>query len=275
MAAKSKGEGALHAGHRERLRSRFLENGLDTMENHVALELLLFYSIPRGDTNPVAHRLIEKFGSLSAALDAPYEELLETEGIGPSSALLLKLIPELCRRYQEDRVKGGTRVFSTEEAVKLIRPKFFGRKTEAVVLLLLDSRGKAVYCGIVNEGSVNAAPIYTNRLVRLATRYDAVTAILAHNHPSGQAVPTSGDISATRHVIWAMDAVDVQLHDHLIFTDGDYLSMAATGMLDELYQDHLHQKSSHLRPETGRMVGDVFPAMEEGEENGEEEKSPV
>ena len=79
MAAKSRGEGTLHAGHRERLRSRFLENGLDTMENHVALELLLFYSIPRGDTNPVAHRLIEKFGSLSAALDAPYEELLETE----------------------------------------------------------------------------------------------------------------------------------------------------------------------------------------------------
>ena len=99
MAAKSRGEGTLHAGHRERLRSRFLENGLDTMENHVALELLLFYSIPRGDTNPIAHRLIEKFGSLSAALDAPYEELLETEGIGPSSALLLKLIPELCRRY--------------------------------------------------------------------------------------------------------------------------------------------------------------------------------
>lgn len=236
----------LHAGHRERMKAQFLKNGMSFMEDHVALEMLLYYSIPRGDTNPIAHRLIDAFGSFSAVLNAPYEELLTIEGVGPSSAMLLHMIPELCRRYQEDLEKEGDRVFDAESALRLIRPKFLGRKTEAVVLLLLNSKGEVVYCDVVTEGSMNAVPIYASKLVRLAARYDASSAILAHNHPSGYAFPTKGDIIATRHVIWALDSLNVRLSDHLIVTDNDYLSMSSSGLLESLYSNHEEEKEQRL-----------------------------
>lgn len=262
MAGKTgnKTEKNLHQGHRERVREQFLKNGAATMEPHVLLEMLLFYAIPRGDTNPTAHRLLERFGSFSGVFDAPYEELLKVEGIGPSGALLLKMIPGIFRRYQEDRESDGMRVFSSEEALRLIRPKFLGRKTEAVVLLLMDSRGRVVYCDIVSEGSVNAAPIYAPVLVRLAATYSASTAILAHNHPSGHPIPTSGDISATRHVIWALDALGVHLYDHLIVTETDYLSMHSSGILEELREDHEMRKEQQLYPE-GAVASDQEPNL--------------
>ena len=265
MAGNQPKKENIHAGHRKRMKAQFLKNGMANLEPHIVLELLLYYSIPQGDTNPLGHRLIDRFGSLSAVFDAPYEELIQVDGIGEQSAVLIKLIPELCRRYQEDREHGGERVFSSDEALRLVRPKFFGRKTEAVVLLLLDSRGKTLYCDIINEGSVNAAPIYANQIVRLVARYEASTAVLAHNHPSGQPMPTSGDISATRRIIWALDSLGVLLHDHLIVTDTDFLSMNGCGLLKTLYEEHMEEKDRRLYPESEQMVGDqpVYPIEDE------------
>ena len=265
MAGNQPKKENIHAGHRKRMKAQFLKNGMANLEPHIVLELLLYYSIPQGDTNPLGHRLIDRFGSLSAVFDAPYEELIQVDGIGEQSAVLIKLIPELCRRYQEDREHGGERVFSSDEALRLVRPKFFGRKTEAVVLLLLDSRGKTLYCDIINEGSVNAAPIYANQIVRLVARYEASTAVLAHNHPSGRPMPTSGDISATRRIIWALDSLGVLLHDHLIVTDTDFLSMNGCGLLKTLYEEHMEEKNRRLYPENEQMVGDqpVYPIEDE------------
>lgn len=273
--AKKKEIKNIHEGHRSRLRERFLKNGAASMEPHVMLELLLCYAIPRGDTNPIAHRLLDAFGSLSGVFDAPYEELLKVEGIGSSSALLLKMMPELFRKYQEDREKGGKRICCAEDALQLIRPKYIGRKTEAVTLLLLDSRGKSLYCGIVSEGAVKAAPIYANEMIRLAARYDAASAIIAHNHPSGRAIPTSSDISATRHVIWAFDAVDVELNDHLIITETDYLSMASAGMLEKLYEEYRETKSRRLHPQSqngksGEVADDEEIPLEEDWEGSQD-----
>ena len=121
------------------MKNLFLKNGLDYFEPHTVLELLLYYSIPMKDTNPVAHRLLEKFGSFSAVFDAPIEELSKVEGVGKSTAVLIKLIPQLSRRYQEDLDRDKNVIFSYDEAGGYLLKKFIGRQNEVVVLMLLDS----------------------------------------------------------------------------------------------------------------------------------------
>jgi DNA repair protein RadC len=117
---------SMHIGHRERVKELFLRTGLDSFSSHSVLELLLFYAIPQKDTNPIAHRLIRQFGSLSAVFDAPFDELLNVDGIGRSAAILIKMIPQLCRRYEEDLQNGKITIFDYEEAGKLFVKKYIG-----------------------------------------------------------------------------------------------------------------------------------------------------
>ena len=134
-------EKSLHAGHRSRLKNQFLKNGLDSMEDHVVLELLLFYSMAQVDTNPIAHRLLAKFGSLAQVFDAPYEQLLTVEGVGPAAATLIKLVPQLSRRYNESRTIKKNRIYSLDQIVSLLETKFIGAQEEQIVLVLLGSDG--------------------------------------------------------------------------------------------------------------------------------------
>lgn len=225
----------MHGGHRERVKELFLKTGLDSFSPHAVLELLLFYAIPQKDTNGTAHELMQKFGSLSAVFDAPLEELVKVKGIGKSAAILIKIIPQLCRLYEEDLACGQKTVFDYNEAGKLLVKKFIGRTKEVVVLMLLDSRERILYCDVVSEGSATAANIYIKTIVRLAARYDAVYAILAHNHPSGECLPSRQDLDTTRWVFDALETVEVRLIDHIIVSGSDYISMANGRFLPELF----------------------------------------
>ena len=229
-AAKS-----VHSGHRDRVKNLFLKNGLDYFEPHTVLELLLYFSIPMKDTNPIAHRLLEKFGSLSGVFDAPIEELLKVDGIGKSTAVLIKLIPQLSRRYQEDLDRDKTVIFSYDEAGRYLLKKFIGRQNEVVVLMLLDSKNRVLYCDVVNEGTATAASVYIKKIVRLCVQYNAVYAVLSHNHPSGNCLPSKQDLSTTRWVFEAMGTVEVKLLDHIIVSGCDYLSLAKSRILPELF----------------------------------------
>ncbi|WP_101697909.1 JAB domain-containing protein [Clostridium minihomine] len=226
----------LHAGHRKRMQDRFLNKGIDSFESHEVLEMLLFFSIPRGDTNELAHRLMDQFGSLSGVFHAPYEELLNIKGVGRVSALLIKMIPQLCRVYYEDCHKEKVRVFEVEQAADIFRRKYIGRANEVVVLMLLDSQCRLILCDVVNEGAVNTVPVYVRRIVELAVRYNASAAILSHNHPSGNPVPSKGDIESTISVFHALKAVNVPLRDHIIFGDQDYLSLSHLGILKDIME---------------------------------------
>lgn len=227
---------AVHEGHRERMKEKFLTDGLDHFQPHEILELFLFNAIPRRDTNEIAHRLLDTFGSLSGVFDAPYEELLKVEGVGQSAAAFIKLVPQLSRCYLDDKQQDKARVFNTESAEKILLPKFIGRTNEVVVLLLLDSKGRQLFCGVVNEGAVNTVPIYVRKIVELAVRYNAASAILAHNHPSGSTMPSAGDITSTKDVFQALQTVNVWLNDHIIVADGDALSMADCGLMKKLFE---------------------------------------
>lgn len=219
----------LHKGHRQRLKDRFLKEGLDGFEPHNVLELLLFYAIPQRDTNELAHRLLKRFGSLSGVLDADFDELCQVEGVGANVATLLKLMPGLARRYLDDYDKKGVVLTSIEEVGAFLRPKFVGRKNEMIFLLCMDSRGSVVYGDFIAEGSINAAPMYTRNILEAAMRSHAVSVILAHNHPRGLALPSNADMLATRSVFDALAAAKVRLVDHLIFAGSDYVSMRDSG----------------------------------------------
>lgn len=219
----------VHSGHRQRLRQRFLAEGLDHFNEINALELLLFYCVPRRDTNELAHRLIRYFGSYAAVLNAPYNDLKRVEGVSDHIATYLTLQRSAARYYMVNSTVGGTVVRSTEDYGKLLLPYFIGRTNETVYLLCLDAKCKLLCCREVSEGSVNAASISVRKIMDVVLSCSATSAILAHNHPGGVAVPSPEDIQTTRRVEKVLDAVDVCLVDHLVIADNDYVSMRQSG----------------------------------------------
>ena len=220
---------SVHKGHRERLKARFLETGLDSFTDVQALELLLFYAIPQKDTNPIAHALLDRFGSLSQVLDAPLEALKKVPGISDHSASLLRLVTELARFYQVDSAQRTEVLTSLDACGRYLVPRFFGRKVETVFLLCLDAKCKALCCREIGEGSVNAASISVRKVVEAALSANATTVVLAHNHPSGVALPSADDVQTTRRIAAALSAVEVKLIDHIVVAEGDFISMAQSG----------------------------------------------
>ena len=220
---------AVHDGHRERLKERFRSEGLDGFTEVQVLELLLFYSVPRKDTNEIAHALLEKFGTLAQVLDANPADLEKEPGMGSSSALFLKLLSAAGRRYQISRTESATILRTLEQCGAYLQPRFFGRKHEAVFLLCLDAKCKVLACKQVGEGSVNSAGVPIRRIVETALSANATMVVLAHNHPSGLALPSADDIQTTKRLAVALDTVEITLIDHLVFSDDDYVSMAQSG----------------------------------------------
>ena len=227
---------SIHKGHRERLKKRFLEEGLDSFTDIQVLELLLFYVIPRRDTNPIAHALLNRFGSLTQVLEAPVEELKKVDGIGPEAAAFLNLIPAAGRYYLVDKTVQSKVLKTIEQCGEYLLPFFFGRKVETVFLLCLDAKCKVLCCKEVGEGSVNSAGISIRKIVETALGANATAVVLSHNHPSGVAIPSMEDIQTTRRIAAALRAVDVHLVDHIVVADDDYVSMIQSGhRFDEEY----------------------------------------
>ena len=171
-------------GHRNRVRERYLNTGLDTFQDYEALELLLFYAIPRKDTKSTAKNLIARFGSLPAVLDATVEELTEA-GLSPNTAILLKLVPDMNRYYAVKTDGAGQKVHSTSDAGKILCAMFRHEQTESVRLLCLNAGGKVLKLALLNEGDINAVHFSVRKIVETALSAKAVSVILAHNHPGG------------------------------------------------------------------------------------------
>ncbi len=224
----------MHEGHRQRIRKKFISHGLDNFEDHEVLELMLFYAVPRKDTNEIAHRLLNTFGSIPAIFDAPINLLKEVEGIGESVAIFVKLIPELTRLYSERKFSTVNHSMELKSLCDKLSLKFIGRTIEAVAVMLFDAKGKIIYDGIVNKGSVNAVEMYSRKIIELVVLYNACSIILAHNHPSGVAVPSQADVESTRHLSRVLRNMRVTLLDHIIVADDDYVSMRDCG-LDEVF----------------------------------------
>ena len=221
---------SIHAGHRQRLKERFLKDGLDHFEEHQVLELLLFYGIPHRDTNEIAHELIRKFGSLSRVLEATPEELSQVKYVGDNVTTLFKLITAVARYYQVSCAMREEILPTIEACGRYLVPFFYQRPYETVFLLCLDAKCKVLCCEKIGEGGINSAGVPVRRIVELALKSNATAVILAHNHPSGLAVPSGEDILTTRRVAMALDAVEISLVDHIVVADNDWTSLAQSGL---------------------------------------------
>ena len=218
-----------HAGHRQRLRSRYSAGGLDVLSDHEVLELLLGYSIARRDVNPLAHRLMARFGNLSGALEADAQDLMDVHGIGERSAFLLHLVPDLARRYMLDRLSPRPLLTTMEKAGEYASALYIGIKSEIVYLLCLDARCALRRAVRLSEGSAASVSIDMQRLVGEALRAGSQNAILLHNHPAGSLQPSKEDIELTEQVIKALQLVNVALLDHIIVSEHGFYSFLKNG----------------------------------------------
>ena len=221
----------IHDGHREKMRQRFLKSGLEGYADHEALELLLYYALPRKDTNPIAHALMERYGSLAAVLNAPVEDLKVVEGIGESAAILLKLVPQITKKARIAEAEKETVLTTVSRVGAYLLERYEGETHEVIYQLCLDRKGRLLACKRLHEGSVSGAELDVRRIVENAILTKASGVILAHNHPSGIALPSAEDIAATTRAKEALKTIAVELVDHIIVADGDFVSMERSGYL--------------------------------------------
>lgn len=221
----------MHEGHRERLKKRFKNEGLSSFTDVQSLELLLFYALPRVDTNPLAHRLLERFGSLKGLFEADVADIAAVEGIGENSALLIRLLPEITRKFWISDAQSTRRIATVEQAVRFIRPILFGKPVEHVYIFCLDSHCRIKHYNCISEGTVGDVTIYLRRVAECAMRLNASRILIAHNHPGGRPHPSDADIRSTRAIEDALAPLGIDLMDHLIFSDHDHFSFSEKGIL--------------------------------------------
>ena len=221
-----------HAGHRERMRREFLDSGEGAgMADHRLLELILFYSIPRGDVNLLAHELVKKFGSLSGVFHADYDQLMSVPGMGPSTAVLLRLFPAALSRYREQTESFDGQVVSLRQLEYLLEPYFFGQRDEVACLVCMDGKSKVLNICELGHGVVDTVQIAARKVLEAALACNASQVVLAHNHVSGVACPSEADVATSLHLKRLLAETGITLIDHLILAGGDMVSMAQSGLL--------------------------------------------
>lgn len=214
-----------HTGHRERMKAEFLARGLEGWPDHRVLELLLFYTIPQGDVNDLAHELVERFGSLAGVLDASVEELKKVKGVGDHTAVFLRMLPAVLGRYQGARTRLSAIINSPEEAYAWLEPYFFGARNEMVYVLCLDGKRQVLGVRKVAEGSIELAEVNTRRIAEESIGLRAAQIYVAHNHVSNLAIPSQADWLTTDTLRGALRPIGIELIDHLVFVDGDMVSL--------------------------------------------------
>ncbi len=213
-------EKLLHEKHRERMRQKYIA-AKEALSDHEILEVLLYHVIPRKNTNPIAHRLLRRFGSLRGVLEAEISELMQVEDVGETTAFFLKQILYLWKRC-EHKQAGGVQLDSISKIGDYLTVLFGGEKNEAVYLLMLGSRAELVACRKLFDGSITACESSARRIAEIALSYQAHRIILAHNHPGTSAEPSDSDVSVTRYLRRVLSGIDLDLEEHFIVSGNTY-----------------------------------------------------
>ena len=226
----------IHEGHRQRLRDRFLQDGLDGFAPHEVLELLLCYAIPQRDVNPLAHALIKHFGSLHGVFEASFEELQKVDGIGPYAAALLHMIAPLNRRIELGRMGQKPRLQNRRDAQAYCVNLLSGLRHEHFYLLALDAQMQLIGTMLIGKGSLSEVPAYPRLAVEAAIKLNAHSVILCHNHPGGSTEPSDADLNATSRLMGVLSGIDVLVIDHMIVAGGQAGSMVQMGYIQHAIQ---------------------------------------
>ena len=221
----------VHDGHRERLRARFAEHGLESFNELNALELLLCYAIPRRDTNEIAHRLLDAFGSLSGVFQASMQELTSIPGIGENAATLILMVPQIVKKAHVSKAKETKIIRNSTDAGNYLLPYFLDEPDEIVMMLCLDNKRAVICCREMGRGVVNCVDANIRRMVETALKVKTTTVIIAHNHPNGVALPSREDDNFTRTLYRSLGLLGITLEDHIIVANDEFVSLADSGVM--------------------------------------------
>lgn len=221
----------MHDGHRERMKKRFSEHGLASFSDIEALEMLLFYALPRKNTNEIAHHLLDRFGSFRGVLEADLDELRTVEGVGENAAALLRLVTEMNMRYVQSEQSAGRIMTQSEAAGEYLIPLYAYQKREMAYMLFLNSAGRLLCCRELARGIVNRVEFSARDIIEAAIKENAAKVVLSHNHLSGTALPSQSDIDSTLRIRDALKVIGIELSDHIIVCDDDFVSLYDSGYL--------------------------------------------
>ena len=228
----------VHENHRKRLKNLYNRFGIDSFSDHEVLEMLLFFTIPRCDTNVTAHKLINTFGSLSAVLEANAHYLKEVEGVGEKSAEHIEYIGAVIRAYENDKAKqyalneSNPSLNNPKTVETILKGYFSGIKNEAFYLIFLNANKKIIFREKLAEGTLDSVEVYSRNIISAALRANAHSVIMAHNHLSGNLQPSNSDLETTRVVKRALDVINVQLLDHYIIGGNKVISLKSMRLVD-------------------------------------------
>ena len=220
-----------HKDHRDRVREEYLSSGPDAFNDIRALELLLFYAIPRRDTNELAHALLEEFGSLYGVFSASVDDLCRVEGIGPSAAILINLIPSIMSKAETGGKQKGVQLNSSSAAEEYIASCLKAGQNEKFMLFCLDAKKRVKKTYTPAEGVVNSVQVDVRRVAELALACHASSCIIAHNHPEGDPLPSEEDRELTGMISSALGTLGIPLVDHIIVSSKGCFSFASAGLL--------------------------------------------
>ena len=229
----------IHAGHRQRMHQRVQQYGLESLAEHEALEYLLYFTNAQKNTNPVAHALLEKFGDLAGVLEASEEDLCSVDGVGPASARLLHLLPQVSAYYHRSRTRDRRRMKSVEDLGAYAMARFRGISKERVLLICLSRQRRITYTAWLGQGMEDRVSLPVQEAISQALRVQADSAVLCHNHPGGNALPSRQDLEATAELARGMHTVGIELLDHLIVTDSEYTSLRQRSEMPVLLGDRV------------------------------------
>lgn len=221
----------LHAGHRQRLKERYRVGGLASLEEHEQLELLLFYAIPRCDTNATAHRLLNVFGSIPAMLDAPLEEIERVQGVGKGSGTFFRLLRDLYAGYETRNNEPQPIIKKPVDAAQILMKLYADWHTEKATVLLMNHHNRLIHAGVVNADQSDWVNVDIRAIVQMAFNYEADKIILGHNHPSGNVRPSQSDLQNNSTMEHNLARVGINMIDHIILYNKDFYSMAEHGQM--------------------------------------------
>lgn len=252
-----------HKDHRARMKERLLKHGLESFHDHEVLEILLYFSVPRIDTNPIAHELMDKFGSLHAVIEANAEALKEVKGIGENSIALITFFRQFMARYATDKEEYDLKFASMDTSEKIgryLKPRFIDKDEEHLVAMATDIKGKVLGVEEISKGGIRTTNINIRKLVEFALKYNASGIILAHNHPGGLAIPSDEDLNATRIIQEALMPMDIVVRDHIIIAGNDFISLKDSNMMQyvNVLQSDIHRRYMLYKKPPQRCASSVL-----------------
>lgn len=235
-------------GHRERLRTRFEEGGLERFSDEEVVEFLLTLGTPRKDVKTAAREAIHRFGSLSQVLSAPRDKLLQIKGIGPKNALYMGLVHQVAGRYLRDRAKQKPFFGSSSAVFDYLFHSMRDLKREVFKVLFLDRKNQLLADEDVFLGSLTSSAVYPREIITLALEYKAAALVFVHNHPSGDPTPSPEDRRLTRDLLWAAKLLLIQVLDHIVIGDNRYYSFADEGLIKRFSDQYEERLSPGIAP---------------------------